>query len=162
MTGTPFCCGPVQGDASLLGQQHDVERRHVARSIAVVDRRPEVAQHVERRDERISSNPVEDRSHAFRGQFLHGGDEVFVPVQDRVAAAVLAGKRRLRMRPDRPDDRRAEMRAPLRQQASHTARRRMNEDLVARLRRVAMVDDNRGGQTLEQQCGGRFIADVIR
>ena len=89
-----------------------------------------------------------------RHDLSHRLHEIDLAIEHGVIAAVRLRDLRLRVRADRADDGGAEMLRPLAQDQPDAARRRVDEDHIARLRPKDPVDDQRRGEALDHHGGG--------
>ena len=141
---------PGQVERALLGQDADVERRHLARGVPEADHQAEGLQAVERREERVLADRVVDDRHARpAGDLPHPSGDVLPRRDDDVVAAVGPGDRRLLVRADGADDRRPEGLQPLAGDEADPAGGGMEQDRLARLHGVGPADQVLGGHPLE-------------
>jgi hypothetical protein len=114
--------------------------------VAIVHQHSERSYAIETGDKGVSPDPVEHRRDALRRDRLHRGDEIDLPVEQHVIAALGLRDLRLLVRAGGADHGRAEMLRPLAQDGAHAAGRSMDQDRFARLRPEDAVDDQRCGE----------------
>src|SRR5208337_4984728 len=107
---------------------------------------------------------IETDDGAFRalGELLDPPSEVLLAIEDRVLRPGFFGDLGLLGRADRADHLRAKRAAPLAEDLSDPASRRMHEDPVALLHPIGLTQKILGGETLEHHRGGRFVGDRAR
>ena len=88
--------------------------------------------------------------------------EIFAGVDDDMVRAEPLDDPRLVVARHRGDHGRAEMAGPLHQQLADAAGRGMDEDDVARLHGVDVMQQETGGDALQQAGSGDLVANIVR
>ena len=148
---------------ALLRQQGDIERVDRAGRRAEADERAERPQAIQRAGEgRLADAVIDRRAQLAAGNLLDPGDEILAAVEDGFVGAGFAREPGLVLAAHGADHGRAEQPRPLAQDEADAARRRMDEDRVARLYRIGPEQQIFGGEALEHHRRRRLVGDVLR
>jgi hypothetical protein len=141
-------------------------RRHgvgIARGFAERGHHPASAQAFQRCFERRLADRIVDDGNAFAaGDVAHARGKVLARVDDRMIATMCAGNIRLRLGAHSPDHRRAQVLRPLAHDEADAARGGVDQDRIARLDLVRLIEEATCGHAADNHRGGRALVDVGR
>ena len=114
------------------------------------------------REGRLADAVIDHIAEFSLGDFFHAGGEILLAIEDRVLGSGLFGELGFFGRAHRPDHGRAERLRPLAENESDPARRRVNEDRIARLHPKSPAQQILRGEALQHHRRGRLKGNALR